>query len=119
MMCLSIIRFITDFIKYLPIGIVHHLLVEIDILCFLVPLIEEKPWLRKNARGEREKYENSKWSVIDKNEYCKLPKLEAQVWIAIYNLFMDPECRKKYEITDFRKNNMLRLRKYMNEILLD
>ncbi len=48
MMCLSIIRFITDYIKYLPIGIVHHLLIEIDILCFLVPLIEEKPWLRKN-----------------------------------------------------------------------
>lgn len=32
---------------------------------------------------------------------------------------MDPECRKKYELTDYRKNNLLRLRKYMNEILLD
>lgn len=32
---------------------------------------------------------------------------------------MDPECRKKYELNDFRKNNLLRLRKYMNEILLD
>lgn len=37
----------------------------------------------------------------------------------IYNLFMDPECRKKYELNDFRKNNLLRLRKFMNELLLD
>jgi hypothetical protein len=29
-----------------------------DILCILVPLIEEKPWLRVNSKGEREIYEN-------------------------------------------------------------
>lgn len=46
MMCLSIIRYICDYIKYLPLGIVHHLIVDCDILCILVPLIEEKPWLR-------------------------------------------------------------------------
>lgn len=50
MMCLSIIRFLTDYIKYLPVGVTHHLLVERDILCSLVPLIEEKPWLRNNFR---------------------------------------------------------------------
>lgn len=32
---------------------------------------------------------------------------------------MDPECRNKYELSDFRKSNLLRIRKYMNEILLD
>ena len=45
----------------------------------------------------------------------------------IYNLFMDPDCRKKYELNDFRKSNLLKvdfnlkdqLRKYMNELLLD
>jgi hypothetical protein len=48
-----------------------------------------------------------------------LPKIEAQVWIAVYNLFMDPDCRKKYSLTEMRKSNLLRLRKYMNEVLLD
>ena len=32
---------------------------------------------------------------------------------------MEPECRRKYEFTEFKKNNILRLRKYMNELLLD
>lgn len=76
MMCISLIRYISDYIKYLPVGIVHHLLIECDILCVLVPLIESKPWLRINAHNEREKYENSKWVEIPKNEYSKLPKLE-------------------------------------------
>ena len=52
MMCISIIRFITDYIKYLPIGIGNHLLVDNDILCVLVPLIEEKPYLRTTINGK-------------------------------------------------------------------
>ncbi len=51
-MCLSIIRYISDYAKYLPISIIHHLLVEKDILCILVPLIEQRSWLRTNARGD-------------------------------------------------------------------
>lgn len=70
-------------------------------------------------KGEREVFENQKWTVVPKEDYSKLPKLEAQVWIAIYNLFMEPECRKKYELNEYRKSNLLRLRKYLNEIILD
>ena len=44
-----------------------------------------------------------------KNEYSKIAKLEGNIWVAIYNLFMDPECRKKYELNDFRKSNLLRV----------
>lgn len=32
---------------------------------------------------------------------------------------MDGEVRKKYDLNDYRKNNLLRLRKFMNEHLLD
>jgi len=29
-----------------------------DMPCTLVPLLELKPWLRKNAKGEMEKFED-------------------------------------------------------------
>jgi len=29
-----------------------------DLPCVLVPLLEIKPWIRKNAKGETEKYED-------------------------------------------------------------
>lgn len=90
-----------------------------DIPCVLVPLLEFKPWLRKNSKGEDEKYEDHKWKVIEPHERGRVPKIEAQVWLTIYNLFMTAETSRKYELTSFRKNNLLRLRKFMNEVLLD
>ena len=84
-------------------------MVECNIFAVLVPLIESKPWLRVNGKGEREKYENSKWAVVEKAEYGRLPKVEAQIWITLYNLFMDPDCRKKYELTEEKKSLLLRV----------
>lgn len=34
-------------------------------------------------------------------------------------MFTSQDVNRKYEITTFRKNNLLRLRKYLNENLLD
>lgn len=60
-------------------------------------------------KGEREKYENKKWEVVEKNDYSKLPKIEANIWIMIYNLFMNGEFRKMYDFNDYRKSNLLRV----------
>ena len=109
MMCLSITRYIADQLRYLPVNIVHHFVVENDFFFLLVPLIEEKPWIRTNHADQREIYENSKWTVVEKKDYSRLPVLEAQVWITLYDVFMDPECRRKYEFSDFKKNNLLRV----------
>lgn len=119
MNCFSLIRFISDNCDTLPLPIVHQLMENNDIPCVLVPLLEYKPWLRKNAKGEDEKFEDQKWKVIESHERGRLPKIEAQLWLTIYNLFMTPESNRKYELTTFRKSNLLRLRKYMNEVLLD
>lgn len=34
-------------------------------------------------------------------------------------MFLSQDTNRKYEVTTFRKANLLRLRKYMNEVLLD
>ena len=34
-------------------------------------------------------------------------------------MMMTSDSNRKYEITNFRKQNLLRLRKYLNEVLLD
>ena len=61
MIALSLIRFITDHMETLPVPIVHQLMENNDIPCVLVPLLEHRPWLRKNAKGEDEKFEDQKW----------------------------------------------------------
>jgi len=118
MMCLSIVRFVSDYIAFLPIGVLNHLVCECDILCVLAPLIELKPWLRTGRADRREVYEGQKWTIVEPGEYARLPRLEAQVWITIYNLFMNPQCRGKYELSDFRKSNLLRVRPTPLSLLL-
>jgi len=52
MQCLSIIRFITDHMEGLPAAIIHQLMEITDIPLILVPILEEKPWIRLNKKGE-------------------------------------------------------------------
>ena len=119
MICFSIIRFISDHLGDLSVPIVHQMMESNDMPCVLVPLLEIKPWIRKNAKGETERFEDQRWVVVKPQDECKIPKIEAQIWLTIYNMFTTQDSNRKYEITSFRKNNLLRLRKYLNESLVD
>ena len=77
MISFSLIRFISDHINELSVPIVHQMMEANDIPCVLVPLIELKPWLRKNHKGETEKFEDQKWQVIPIHETNKVLKIEA------------------------------------------
>lgn len=121
MACISILRYITDHLQSLPFPVKNHIMNIKDIPMLLVALMESKPWIKnddKAVKGGILLFENNQWSPI--GEYSnKLPKLEAQIWISIFNLMMNIENNQKYEITEFRKSNLLRLRKFMNEGLYD
>eukprot|EP00347_Sterkiella_histriomuscorum_P019773 403340343 len=119
MCCFSLIRFIADHMQDLSVPIVHQMMETNDIPCILVPLLELKPWIRRNIKGETEKFEDQKWQVVAPGEQGRVTKIEAQVWLTIYNMFLSQDTNRKYEITSFRKANLLRLRKYLTEVLLD
>lgn len=57
--------------------------------------------------------------MVPKAESSKVTKIEAQIWLSVYNMFLSQDTNRKYEVTSFRKQNLLRLRKYLNEQLLD
>jgi hypothetical protein len=62
-----------------------------------------------------EKYsENNRWEKVPRHERFQLTKPEAQVWLALYNLLMEPECRRKYEFSSYNKNEILKLRGSLN-----
>lgn len=90
-----------------------------DLPLQLVPIMEFKPWLRTLPNGKREKFEDNKWIELKDHDKGKITKLEGQIWLTIYNMFMTQASNQKYELTTFRKANLLRLKKYMNEVLID
>lgn len=119
---LSIIRFISDHLEQLPFPITNHLLNSKDIPLLLVEVIDIKPWEKRNENKEiTHIYQDNKWEALTKDNSSKLlgslNKYEAQAWITIYNLFMVHG--SKYEVNDFRKNIILKLKKHMNQRLYD
>jgi hypothetical protein len=119
MACISIIRYITDHLNSLPFPVRNHIMNNKDTPLLLVSLMELKPWLKENEKKEQLYFENNVWNKMKDQSANKLTKLEAQVWISLFNLLMGAENNKKYEITEYRKSQLLRLRKYLNESLYD
>ena len=62
----------------------------------LIPLLEDPPWWRISNRTRKvEGYEDNAWKTLDGDEKLRVNKHAAQVWLALNNLVVDPECRKK------------------------
>ena len=45
----------------------------------------------------------------------QLPKLEAQAWLAIYNLLSKDQCKDKYELHHYRITQLTKLSGLINE----
>merc|ERR1719160_2426766 len=119
-MCvISVARFLTDHRAGLPLSATVRLLDSQDVLMVLCPLIEKAPWVRKNAAGEVQKYEKQEWVLVAEEDMGKLPELQVQLFLAVHNLVMDAECRNRYYLTSARKDNLLRLLRFLNDVVFD
>jgi hypothetical protein len=115
---LTLLRFLADNASSLPISVLSRLLNEQDVLQTVVPLLDQPPW-KRTRKGKTEKYNDGKWTEVAPDDYHRLTKTEAQVWLLVNCLLLDGECRRRYEWTEQRKQNVLRLSKFFNELLID
>ncbi|XP_059150753.1 zinc finger MYND domain-containing protein 10-like [Physella acuta] len=115
---LSVIRYITDCLDILPLSVMTRILNTHDLPILLVQLVESPPWTRRKD-GKLYKFIDSKWVEVSFEDSLKLTKTEGQVWIAIFNLLMKRSCQEKYELNNYRKNTIIKLRSHLTEVLLD
>ncbi|XP_071386767.1 zinc finger MYND domain-containing protein 10 isoform X1 [Centroberyx affinis] len=113
---LSVLRYITDHTD--SISVINRMLCTHNMPCVLVQLIDCCPWSRYSS-GEVEKYINGKWQKIPLEDQLKMTKLDGQVWIALYNLLLKEDCQRKYDFNNFNKNQLLKLRGFLTEVLMD
>lgn len=114
----GIMRYMIDHCAVLPLSCLTRLLNKHDVLVSLVPLITRNPWER-TVGGKLEKYVDGNWAECEPSDRLKLTKPAGQVWLAIYTLMQDAECRGKYRWSTFNKNEVLRLRAHFNDVLMD
>nr|XP_013799913.1 PREDICTED: zinc finger MYND domain-containing protein 10 [Apteryx mantelli mantelli]XP_013799914.1 PREDICTED: zinc finger MYND domain-containing protein 10 [Apteryx mantelli mantelli] len=115
---LSVLRFITDQVDSLPLSALTRMLNTHNLPCLLVELVEHCPWSCREA-GKLKKFENGAWHVVPPEDQVKMTKLDGQVWLALYNLLLSPECRRKYHFDGFNKSQLLKLRAFLTDVLLD
>jgi hypothetical protein len=53
---------------------------------------------------------DNKWKQVPLNERYQLSLVEGQIWISIYELLLNPQCVSKYDYTDYKKNQILKVR---------
>ncbi|XP_068816405.1 zinc finger MYND domain-containing protein 10 isoform X1 [Struthio camelus] len=115
---LSVLRFITDQVDSLPLSALTRMLNTHNLPCLLVELVEHCPWSCREA-GKLKKFENGAWHVVPPEDQVKMTKLDGQVWLALYNLLLSPECQRKYHFDGFNKSQLLKLRAFLTDVLLD
>ncbi|XP_078399918.1 zinc finger MYND domain-containing protein 10 isoform X2 [Cetorhinus maximus] len=116
---LSILRYITDHIDSLPLSVQTRLLNTHNIPCLLVHLVEYSPWRRYSSKGELQRYADGKWHKVPIEDRLKITKLDGQVWIALYNLVLKPDCQQRYDFNNFNKNQLLKLQSFLTEVVID
>ncbi|KAL9973838.1 hypothetical protein ACROYT_G020344 [Oculina patagonica] len=114
----SILRYITDCLPSLPLSVMTRLLNTHNTPVVLVQLVENPPWI-KRVGGKLMKFIDNAWKEISERERLQLSKTEGQVWLALYQLLMNEDCQRKYEFNSYSKEQILKLRGFMNEVLLD
>jgi len=115
----TIARFITEHADAMPLSVQSRITDVHDFLVLVIPLIENPPWTRRTAAGKWEKLVDYKWTKVEPIDLLQITKLEGQPWLSLYHLIAKACFRERYHINSFRKTQLLRVRKYLNDVLLD
>ena len=143
----SLARYLCEHFDSFPISIQSRMINTHDYLMIFIPLIDEPPWTRRRSksiikRNESsttsssspsseimtsteevlvwEKYVNQEWREISPSELLQITQCEAQCWIAVFYLTCgNAKCHEQYGLNTYRKEQILRIRKFLNEYMTD
>eukprot|EP01083_Nonionella_stella_P085311 236515_1 len=115
----SIIRFITEHLSKAPISVTERVVNTNEMIMTLISLIETAPWTKKTEKGFEKYNGNNKFIPVDRNNRFRLTKIEGELWLSVYNLLLDKTCGDKYELNGFRKNEILKLKRYLTPQIMD
>jgi len=118
-MCsLTILRYVTDHAKSLPLGLLTRMVSTLDVPMLLVALIDNPPWERRRD-AVLERLVGNKWAEVQGADIAAVTQNAAQVWLALNNVVVDERFRHRYDWDDRRKETLQKAKRQMNEVLFD
>lgn len=123
--CISILWFIVDRLNDLPLAVSNSILNKNDLLVGLSDILVMQPWVRRvgPAGGKGavafQKFFNGDFAPVSDSDALVVCVPEAHAWFCMHKLLCDPEVRRRYQYTTHKKEIILKVRRFMNETLID
>ncbi|KAK4011723.1 zinc finger MYND domain-containing protein 10 isoform X2 [Daphnia magna] len=139
--CIAILRFLAGHADNLSEIVTSRMLTTTDVPLLAVQLLtDQRPWIRREKRrrmgsddsGSRddgddeivEIYDNGQWRPCTDDEASgsnggQLHPVAAHLWLLLLSLLMNPVAPRKYELNDFRCQQLLKLRSNLNDYVID
>ncbi|KAF8275861.1 hypothetical protein TcYC6_0013490 [Trypanosoma cruzi] len=115
---LSILWFIIDRLEQLPLSVSNSVFNKNDLVLGLSEIMMLQPWLRRGS-GATQKYLNGEFKDVPQGDALLVCVPEAHTWFCLHKMLCDPECRRRYPYTQSKKELILRIRRFLNDTLVD
>ncbi|XP_049880056.1 zinc finger MYND domain-containing protein 10 [Pectinophora gossypiella] len=121
MRCISIVRYITEHMDAAGAGasIATNLYKTHDVPSLLSHLLQLEPWKRTNDKGDLETFNFGRWTLQTSEELSQMHRSEAQLWLCLRQLLLEPRLANYYTIDDCRRSDFCRLQGKMTEPMID
>ncbi|VVC45787.1 Hypothetical protein CINCED_3A011151 [Cinara cedri] len=115
--CIGIMFNMILHIKNLSISVTTRMTTNNDVPMLICHLLNTKPWI-KMENNAKYIFQDNVWKTMNANNNI-IPKQEAHLWLSLHAFFTSGELCNNYEITQFRKKNLMQLQHLLNDCLLD
>lgn len=119
MRCVSTLCYLIDRLDVLGLSAIARLVRTHDTPVLLSQVLHAAPWRRRRADGTVEKFADDRWRAVRGDAAMRLTNIEAQTWLCLRQLLVNPTAMRSYAITEFRQRELARCQGLMHEVLLD
>lgn len=118
MTSISCLWFVVDRINALPMAVSNNVLLKNDLVLGFAEVMTQQVWLRRGP-GKVQKYIQGQFRDVPADDVLRICVPEAHSWFILHKLLCDRECRTKYNYTGSKKEIILRIKRHLNETIVD
>ncbi|CAH2057261.1 unnamed protein product, partial [Iphiclides podalirius] len=90
-----------------------------DVPSILCHLLQLEPWRRINDKGDLQVFNYGRWSRPSTEDLTRMHRSEAQLWLCLRQLLLEPRLQHYYVIDECRRTSFCRLQAKMTDEKID
>jgi zinc finger MYND domain-containing protein 10 len=118
MTSISCLWFVVERMTSLSMAVSNNILLKNDLVLGFAEVMTQQIWLRRGP-GKVQKYVQGQFREVAADDVPRICVPEAHSWFILHKLLCDRDCRSKYTYTAPKKEIILRIKRHLNEVVVD